>query len=141
MAPRVDFYVLTSSAERARLLYACRLVEKVYLLEQRVYVHTGSAAEAATFDDLLWTFADRSFVPHCLAPNVAAAAPVTVGFESPAPADLLVNLGVAAPDFCDGYPRVAEVVDADPGRREAGRRRFAWYRDRGLRPETHNVPA
>lgn len=141
MAPRVDFYVLTSSAERARLLYACRLVEKVYLLDQRVYVHAGSAAEAATFDELLWTFADRSFVPHGLAAKVDPGTPVTVGFGSPAPADLLVNLGAAAPEFCDSYPRVAEVVDADPARREAGRRRFAWYRDRGLRPETHNVPA
>jgi DNA polymerase III subunit chi len=139
MATRVDFYVLDSSANGARLVYACRLVEKVYLLKQRVHVHAGSAGEARAFDDLLWTFADRSFVPHALLEADEAEVPVTIGHARAAPADLLVNLAPNVPEFADDYARIAEVIDAEPARREEGRRRFAWYRDRGLKPETHNV--
>ena len=141
MAPRIDFYVLGGQEERTRLVYACRLVEKAYLQEHRVYVHLGSAAEAAAFDELLWTFADRSFVPHELAGAVAgdAKAPVVVGAGARAPADLLVNLAPDAPEFYADYARVAEFVDADPARRDAGRRRFAFYRDRGHKPESHNL--
>jgi DNA polymerase-3 subunit chi len=138
MTPRIDFYVLGGTDDRTRLVYACRLVEKAYLQDHAVYVHLDSAAEAESFDELLWTFADRSFVPHELAGS-ARRSPVVVGADAPVPADLLVNLAADAPAFHESYPRVAEFVDADPSRRDAGRRRFAYYRDRGLRPETHTL--
>jgi DNA polymerase-3 subunit chi len=139
MPARVDFYVLDSDADRARLVYACRLVEKVFLLAQTVYVHTEGAQDSAAFDELLWTFADRSFVPHELAAGAAGGAQVQIGHGVPQAATVLVNLAAAAPEFYDRYERVAELVDGHPERREQGRRRFAWYRAQGLRPETHTV--
>jgi len=139
MPARVDFYVLDSDADRARLVYACRLIEKVFLLAQTVYVHTEGAQQSSTFDELLWTFADRSFVPHELADGASTGAPVQIGHREPQPATVLVNLAAGAPEFYDRYERVAELVDGHPERREQGRRRFAWYRAQGLRPETHTV--
>ncbi|HUO81040.1 MAG TPA: DNA polymerase III subunit chi [Steroidobacteraceae bacterium] len=144
MAPRIDFYVLEGADDRARLVYACRLIEKAYLQKLTVCVSLDTPAEAEAFDALLWTFGDRSFVPHePAAHGVAAgpppAAPVAVGCRTAVAADLLVNLGSEAPDFYAGYARVAEFVDADPARRDAGRRRFAAYRDAGHTPETHRV--
>ncbi len=56
--------MLPGSESRARLKLACRLAEKAYLARQRVLVWLEDAAELASFDELLWTFADRSFVPH-----------------------------------------------------------------------------
>jgi DNA polymerase-3 subunit chi len=138
---RVDFYVLEGSDTRGRLVYACRLIDKAFGLKQAVYVHLGSGGEAQAFDELLWTYHDRSFVPHALSgTEAAAAAPVVLGHDATAPAaDLLVNLAPDAPEFFAQYARVAEFVDADPERREQGRRRYAFYRERGVKPETHNV--
>jgi DNA polymerase-3 subunit chi len=139
VTPRVDFYVLESSTDRARLVYACRLIEKAFLREQTVFVRTDSAAEANEFDELLWTFADRSFIPHALSGG-GGTEPVTIGSGEALPAQLLINLGTEAPSTFALYPRIAEFVDADPLRRDRGRRRFAFYRERGLKPETHSVP-
>jgi len=145
MAPRIDFYVLEGADDRARLLYACRLIEKAYLQQLTVCVSLDTPAEVEAFDALLWTFGDRSFVPHEVVAGAAAvlppATPVAVGCHTPVAADLLVNLGSEAPPFYAGYTRVAEFVDAEPGRRDAGRRRFAAYRDAGHVPETHRVNA
>jgi DNA polymerase-3 subunit chi len=147
MAPRVDFYVLEGADDRARLIYACRLIEKAYLGSLTVCVSLDTPAEVAAFDALLWTFGDKSFVPHEQAGGAGActgpppATPVVVGCREPVAADLLVNLGSEAPAFYANYGRVAEFVDADPARREAGRRRFAVYRDAGHAPETHRVSA
>jgi len=138
--PRVDFYVLDTAEERALLLMACRLVEKAYLAEQTVYVHCDDAAAAAALDDLLWTYSDRSFVPHALA-GVDGSAPVRIGSAEPVAAQVLVQLACVAPAFYASYERIADFVDADPKRRDDGRRRFAWYRDQGVRPETHKVGA
>jgi DNA polymerase-3 subunit chi len=142
MAPRIDFYVLPGTEDRARLVYACRLVEKAYLQDCTVHVHAASPADAERFDELLWTYADRSFVPHELADGAAPrSSPVTIGSGEPRDADLLVNLAAEPPAFYDRYARVAEFVDAEPSRREQGRRRFAWYRERGHLPETHKLGA
>ena len=141
-APRVTFYVLTGADERAWLVYASRLVEKAYLLEHRVRVHCGSAELAGRLDSVLWTFSDRSFVPHGLAGSAGAdgATVVISATDHDAPAaDLLVNLGYEVPPDFHRYARVAEVVDADEDRRRAGRERFRFYRDRGIETETHTV--
>jgi DNA polymerase-3 subunit chi len=182
MPTRVDFYVLATEETRTRLVYACRVIEKAFLQRLRVVVNLGSPADADGFDTLLWTFGDRSFVPHArvsgeppadaplaIAPAAASVAvadaatdaapgatagalatgeanaerpvPVALGCGQALPGDLLVNLAAEAPAFYDHYARVAEFVDAEPGRREAGRRRFAFYRERGAAPETHKISA
>jgi DNA polymerase-3 subunit chi len=63
-ALRVDFYVLEGAAAAARLRVACRLAEKAYLASQRALIWHCDRAELETLDELLWTFADGSFVPH-----------------------------------------------------------------------------
>ena len=146
MAPRIDFYVLEGAEDRARLVVACRVIEKAFLQNLTVCVNLGSLAEAESFDTLLWTFADRAFVPHALAresgcrAGAPPATPVWVGSQTPVAADLLVNLAPEVPEFYADYGRVAEFVDAEPGRRDAGRRRFSYYRDRGHPPDTHKLP-
>lgn len=141
-APRVDFYTLGEPDRRARLVTACRLAEKAYEQGLRVAVRTGNAAETAEFDELLWTFADRSFVPHVTwpsEPEVAAATPVVVG-SSGLPAshrDVLINLAPDAPADFSAYARICEVVGGEEDARKAGRHRWRTYRDAGCAPEAH----
>jgi DNA polymerase-3 subunit chi len=144
MAPRIEFYVLEGADDRARMVYACRLIEKAYLQSHTVCVAVETPSQAEAVDALLWTFGDHTFVPHAIAGpgDVASAAPgtpVQISCDEAIAADLLVNLRQDMPPAFENYPRIAEFVDADPGRRDAGRSRFKQYRDRGHPPETHRV--
>jgi DNA polymerase-3 subunit chi len=143
--PRVDFYVLPGAEERARLQYACRLTEEAYLLGQRVFVCFDQEQELERFDELLWSFADRSFVPHELYAQAQQwqETPVLLGCadQPEQPYDLLVNLCHDVPPSAAGAARIAELIDDDDGRRRAGRNRFRQYRDRGLAPQTHTLSA
>ena len=142
--PRVDFYVLKSTAAQPRWLLACRLAEKAYLRDMRVVILTETAGDAATLDDLLWTFNERSFVPHAVcidAAAVDAAAPVQLT-ANPAggPAGgLLVNLSNGLPADPQRFARIAEIVDADAERRRLGRDRFKAYRDLKMTLETNQL--
>ena len=141
-APRVSFYVLPEADERARLVYACRLVEKAYLQDNNVLVRCDSPEQAREFDELLWVFSDDSFVPHELAAEgTRRPAPVMIcaGDEDALEADVLVNLGREPPATFRRHARVAEILDGDEDRRRAGRERFRFYREQGLEPETHNL--
>jgi len=144
-AQRVEFYVLAGEDTRARLKFVCRLAEQAALAGLRVFAWADDPAELERFDDLLWTFGDRSFVPHELFSDVRQwdDAPVLLGSGTlPAqPFDLLLNLGTVVPDGTGHAARIAEVIDAHAARRAAGRLRFRAYRAAGLSPETHNVSA
>jgi DNA polymerase III subunit chi len=139
---RVDFYILEEATAAARLKVACRLAEKAYLASQRALIWHTDRAELEALDQLLWTFADGSFVPHeWLTSNAAAEAPVLLSAGSPPAAalDFVVNLAPDLPPFLHLSRRIAEIVDADEGRRQAGRARFKAYRELGIVPATHTL--
>lgn len=143
---RIDFYVLKDAAAAARDRFACRLVEKAWRLKHSVYLHAASNSDARRLDGLLWTFDDRSFLPHALdAPDLddglAAATPVRVGAsdEPSFDAQVLVNLGDEVPLFFSRCERVAEIVGGDDETRARARDRFRFYRDRGYEIETHQI--
>lgn len=144
MTERVDFYVLKSVAPRQRWAFACRLIEKAYLLNLKIVAVNDTLADAQALDELLWTFNERSFVPHKLCldeQSVDPTTPVHLALETQAlpRADLLVNLAQRLPQQLEGYSRIAEVVDADEERRRLGRERFKAYRDLKLVLETHQI--
>jgi DNA polymerase-3 subunit chi len=145
-SPRVDFYTLGASDRRARLVTACRLAEKACEQGLKIVVRTAGAAETAEVDELLWTFADSSFVPHGVwpaDPAMAAVTPVLVG-SSALPAshrDVLINLAPDAPGDFSAYARICEIVGGDEQAIQAGRRRWRVYREAGCAPEAHPLQA
>jgi DNA polymerase III subunit chi len=139
--PRADFSVLEGSDARDRWKLACQEIEKAFLADERILVWLENDTDVAQFDDLLWTFADRSFVPHeplgpesdweqtpvlLSASRVPAAAP-----------QVIVNLASGIPPGVAAAERIVEIVDADAARRLAGRERYRQYRALGLEPTTH----
>jgi DNA polymerase-3 subunit chi len=144
MTERVDFYVLKSAAAPQRWAFACLLTEKAYLRDLRVVILNDSAADARALDDLLWTFNDRSFIPHQLCMNEQAPDPATKVYLTALPAaapaaDLLVNLTDRLPERWERFARIAEIIDADEERRRLGRERFKSYRDLKVALETHQL--
>jgi DNA polymerase-3 subunit chi len=144
VAPQVDFYTLGAADRRARLVTACRLAEKACEQGLKIVVRTGSAAETAELDELLWTFADSSFVPHTVWPTDPATAgltPVLVGSSAlpDSHRDVLINLAADAPGDFSTYARVCEIVGGDEEARKAGRRRWRTYREAGCVPEAHPI--
>ncbi len=150
---QVDFYILATQSDDSWLRLACRITEKARQQKLKVYLHSENAADAARLDGLLWTFSQGSFIPHRLvgsgsddpveesvligrndlAAETPADTPVTQSW------DLMINLTTQVPGFFSRYDRVAEVIDANPVRRENGRERFRFYRDRGYELNTHNL--
>ena len=150
---QVDFYILATDSNDSWLRLACRITEKALQKKLQVYLHSENEADATRLDGLLWTFSQGSFIPHRLVGNDSEAPfeePVLIGrtdLAAQMPADtpvmqrwdLMINLTTQVPEFFSRYNRVAEVIDANPVRRENGRKRFRFYRDRGYELNTHNI--
>lgn len=139
---RIDFYITEDGHEQARQRLACRLAEKAYALNHTIYIHTGDRQQAEQLDQLLWTFRDGSFIPHCLQDDrVASQAAIVIGHEGEPEEhnQVLINLSKDVPAFFSRFERVAELIAGDERDRQAGRERFRFYRDRGYELNTHNL--
>ena len=150
---QVDFYILASNSNDSWLRLACRIAEKARQKKMQVYLHAAGESDAHSLDELLWTFSQGSFIPHRVVDgsnNPPFEEPVLIGRHDSYEAsgvdlqlgeswDLMINLAPDVPEFFSRYDRVAEVIDSDPSRREKGRDRFRFYRDRGYELKTHHV--
>ncbi|MDO6461398.1 DNA polymerase III subunit chi [Granulosicoccaceae sp. 1_MG-2023] len=143
---RIDFYHLQSGSEEARLHFACRLAERAWRSQLRIYIHTGNAERTAALDKLLWTFREDSFLAHrVVAQDEAAGAddPVLLGFEAEPDGSrpVLIQLDPTpqGPVFFSRFKRTLEVINEAPEIKENARQRYLFYKDRGYPLEYHKI--
>ncbi|MCS6948083.1 MAG: DNA polymerase III subunit chi [Steroidobacteraceae bacterium] len=140
---QVDFYLLDTGDDRDWLRFACRLIDKAYQAGHRLVALADEDALLVKLDELLWTFADRAFVPHERLSDRASppAAPVVLSTALPRSVgrDVLLNLSATVPDEVTEFARVLEIVAGSPQRRDQCREHFKRYRALQLEPATHRV--
>lgn len=139
---RIDFYSLQEKSGGDRFLLTCRLVERIHSEGHRVFIHLPDREQARHLDRLLWTFRQQSFLPHGLARDAdRELTPILIDQDGD-PGDehqVLINLGLAVPTFFASFERLCEPVDRDPTVRDAGRKRYVYYRDRGYPLHHHEI--
>jgi len=139
---RIDFYSLEERSGGDRFLLACRLAERIHRDGHRIYIHVPDREQARHVDRLLWTFKQQSFLPHGIAnESDRALTPILIGHDREPGAEdqVLINLTLDVPQFFGSFERLCELVDQDPGVREAGRKRYSYYRDRGYPLHHHEI--
>lgn len=125
------------------LAHACRLVRKAWSTGAQVVV-TAEPAVLRDLDTSLWTFAEREFLPHCMAgavpPHVQARTPVVLAADPLAAGhrQVLVNLAPKVPEGFERFERLIEVVGSDAETHAEGRRRYRHYKDRGYELKHHD---
>jgi len=126
-----------------KLGYACRLLRKAVNSGARVVV-TGDADVLGRLDTELWTFSALEFIPHCFGASSAAVqarTPIVLaqGVDGAPHREVLVNLGTSVPGGFEGFERLIEVVTGDEDDRQAARRRWKHYADRGYAIVKHDL--
>jgi len=137
---RIDFYQVDGAA----LLFACRLIDKVYHTGQQIHVHTTNADQSSELDALIWSFRDNRFIPHACYDlegkvDESVAVQISHGHEPKLHREVLINLSGQVPDFFSRFERVAEVVPLDENSRSAARNNYQFYRDRGYPLAYHDM--
>ena len=136
---RVDFYILRQHEEAERNQFACRLIEKAFVLRHRIHVQAKHETHAQELDTLLWGFREESFLPHGM---LEAGSPIQLGWGDNDPGDhhdLLINLALAIPPFFSRFERVSEVVCQQPEVLEASRINWKFYQHRGYPLQSHRL--
>jgi DNA polymerase-3 subunit chi len=138
---RIDFHILKNSQEP--YAYLARLVEKIYLLKNNLFILTGTAQESQRVDDLLWTFRDCSFLPHQIINDKTRAGqhvPILISDALvPRVTDVLINLSATVPNYYADFNRIVEVVCEMGSSQEQGRKKYRLYQSFGCQPQTFHI--
>ena len=140
----VDFYILPENGNQK--YFACALIQKAWKQGNNIFVNTRSESEAVAFDDLLWTFKDISFLPHCLAANNNTEnSPIVIGEDNqtnsqiPDHTTVMLNLTDQIPRDTNKLKRILEIVAGSESERQQARKRYAEYRDQGHELHNHKI--
>ncbi len=141
----INFYVGKQDTLNGRLLIACRLVKMAFERNMHVHIHTDDERTSQTLDSLLWTQEAPSFLPHSVILEEQDKGErldkitLSHSVEPMTHCDYLINLSNQRPAFFSRFKKVAEIIDQDESILEAGRERYAFYRDRGYTLEYHQL--
>ena len=139
---QVDFYLLSNNQPQAGWLVACRLLEKAYLRNHRVFVFCENKDDAMRLDELLWTYKDESFIPHNLQGEGPEPPPaVQIGYEGEPRGfnDILINMSSTIPPFHTRFRRIIEIVLDNDAAKEISRQHYREYRAKRFDLHTHSI--
>lgn len=144
----IDFYILKETEQQARLIFACRLIEKAYKLGNRIFVACNTMAEAKEMDKLLWSFSPESFIPHALLGDTLenntqnpSQDPVVLG-DTESCGDhhqLLINLSDHLPDYFSRFERLCEIAIQEDSVLKRMRSNWTFLKQRGYPVASHNL--
>ncbi len=148
----INFYVSKQEGLTNRLEIAYRLSNIALKNKLSVHIHTDNETTSRLIDDLLWKNDKASFIPHIIlsAEHYQSVTPenpikplekITIShdYEPMSDCDYLINISNSRPDFFSRFTKVAEIIDATEEILSAGRKRYAFYRDRGYTLKYHQL--
>ncbi|MDX1902042.1 MAG: DNA polymerase III subunit chi [Gammaproteobacteria bacterium] len=138
--PKTDFYILPFADEKHILQFACRLAEKAYQQQHRIYFHMQNPQQAHQLDEIMWTWRDESFLPHNLVgEGPDTLPPIQIGFDT-IPSnqrDILINLSQMLPEHHTQFNRILEIIPHNEKFQTDARERYRIYRELNYPLQTH----
>ena len=116
MSTTVVFYFLKQSDSDGKLRLACNLANTAFNRGHKVYLNASSSEMCDVLDNLLWTFAPNSFVPHIIYDRNKQVDlerfPVVIGHSQPSDQfnDVMISLHQNVVEYAQQFQRVIEPV-------------------------------
>lgn len=141
----INFYVSKQEGLENRLTIVHRLVNLALQRGLSVHIHTDSEQSNQKVGNFLWSKERTSFIPHSIIDNTNneidnnCSVNISHNHEPLKNCDYLINLTNQRPEFFSRFLKVAEILDTSQDILTAGRKRYAFYRDRGYTLKYHQL--
>lgn len=139
----INFYVSKQEGWDNRFAIVFKLVTMALKRKMAVHIHTNNENESKLLEAFLWKHQRTSFIPHAIISDDSSNAKIEISighnFEPMDHCDYLISLSIERPDFFSRYLKFSEILDTSEEILTAGRKRYAFYRDRGYTLEYHKL--
>ncbi len=139
----INFYVSKEEGWNNRLAIVHRLVTIATQQKLAIHIHTNNESESKSLDDFLWKHQKPSFFPHAILakgdPQLKAEISIGHDYEPMKNCEYLIKLSSERPEFFSRYLKLAEIIDNNEEIVTAGRKRYAFYKERGYTLGYHKL--
>ncbi len=139
----INFYVSKQEGWDNRLAIVFKLITMALKRKMAIHIHTSNENESKLLDEYLWKHQRTSFLPHSIISDESTHSKIEISighnFEPMNHCDYLISLSSDRPEFFSRYLKFAEILDTSEEILTAGRKRYAFYRDRGYTLEYHKL--
>lgn len=139
----INFYVTKQEGWDNRIAIVFKLITMALKRKMVIHIHTRNENESKLLDEYLWKHQKISFIPHNImsnnTPNSKLEISIGHDYEPMNHCDYLINLSNNRPEFFSRYLKFAEILDTSEEILTAGRKRYAFYRDRGYTLDYHQL--
>ena len=145
----INFYVSQQDGLAQRLNIVYRLVTIARQHNFSIHIHTDGKKTSEQVDKLLWIKEKQSFIPHAIIDTdntntnessiIEGQINISHNYEPMEHCDYLINLSSQRPAFFSRFKKVAEILDNTDEIISAGRKRYAFYKERGYTLGYHKL--
>ena len=139
----IDFYILGGQDHQARLAFAARLAEKMFLSQRQLVIATADPQSSQDLSEQLWQSRPESFIAHGIYEQQKQLEdPVVLCHQAPPTFchDVLINIsGQLLESHFSRFHRLVEIVVQTPEVLEQTRAAYQFYKARGYPIRSHDL--
>ena len=127
------FYILNKAEELK--ISVCKIIKEYYKKKYKIFVSTCNNDLVNELNNLLWTFEQISFVPHCTTKNYDKDSPILLSGRDSFPKtinlkeyDVWLNLDDEVEENYTDFEIILEIVSQNEEQRILSRKRYLNYK-------------
>jgi DNA polymerase-3 subunit chi len=126
------FYILNKAEDLK--ISVCKIIKEYYKKKYKIFVSSRSNDLVNELNNLLWTFEQISFIPHCTTKNYDKNSPILLSGEDSFPEtinlkkyDVWLNLNDGMEENYTDFEIILEIVSQNEEDRVLSRKRYLNY--------------
>lgn len=127
------FYILNKAEDLK--ISVCKIIKEYYKKKYKIFVSTCNNDLVNELNNLLWTFEQISFVPHCTTKNYDKDSPILLSGRDSFPKtinlkeyDVWLNLDDEVEENYTDFEIILEIVSQNEEQRILSRKRYLNYK-------------
>ena len=126
------FYILNKAEDLK--ISVCKIIKEYYKKKYKIFVSSRSDDLVNELNNLLWTFEQISFIPHCTTKNYDKNSPILLSGKDSFPKtvnlkeyDVWLNLDYEVEENYTDFEIILEIVSQNEEQRILSRKRYLNY--------------
>ena len=141
MKAQVHFFILNKSYDLKKSI--CQIIKIYYKQKYKIVVKTNDKPLLSDLDDMLWTFEQISFIPHCTRYNFDEEASVLLcddKYDYDANKyNVLFNLNMKEKEKNNDFGILIEIVTQNESQKDYAREKYTYYKNNNIDIKYENL--
>jgi DNA polymerase-3 subunit chi len=138
---QVHFFILNKSYDLKKSI--CQIIKIYYKQKYKIVVKTNDKPLLSDLDDMLWTFEQISFIPHCTRYNFDEEASVLLcddKYDYDANKyNVLFNLNMKEKEKNNDFGILIEIVTQNESQKDYAREKYTYYKNNNIDIKYENL--